>query len=139
MVRRIPPWVGAMLFAALFFFARLGADWLFRWAIAGAPMPPFWSVLLTIGFGTAISTTVVYFLLRALHAQDRALDELNHELRNSLQVLAYIIPSCDPAMADQARSALERMTRTVSRVSEQLGYEPLPDHPRRKGPQVGSR
>src|SRR5919204_3820200 len=107
MVRRIPAWAGAVVFAVLFFFARLGVDWIFRWVVAGAAMPPIWSVLVTIGFGTAVSTVIVYYLLRALHAQDRALDELNHELRNSLQVLAYIIPSCDPMFADKARGALE--------------------------------
>jgi hypothetical protein len=133
----MPTWVGTLLFAVLFFFARLGADWLFRSVIPDHPMPPMWSVLLTIGLGTTIATVVVFYLLRALRRQEHALDELNHELRNALQVLAYVIPSCDAKFAAQAEGAISRMKETVTRVSRELGHEHGADHPRRRSQPSG--
>jgi two-component sensor histidine kinase len=120
---RIGPLVGALLFGALHFVVRLGTDWIFRSEIPDYPMPPLWSMLLTQLFGTLITAVVVYYLLATLRAQMFAVRELNHELRNALQVISYIVPQCAPADAEKGRAAVQRLTQALARVSKELGFE----------------
>ena len=120
---RMEPLAGAVLFGAIFFLARLGSDWLFRWVIPDQPMPPLWSVLLTQTIGTAIFSGTVYSLLLALRRQEQAVRDLNHELRNALQVFTYIIGQSASADVERGRAAVLRMTSTLARVSKDLGIE----------------
>ena len=59
-------------------------------------------------------------LLDALHRHGGASEQLNHELRNALQIMAYILPSCGDVQAEQARSAIARMSLVVKKISRQL-------------------
>ena len=70
---------------------------------------------------TAISTFVVYLLLSFTKRQQEALEELNHELRNALQILSYAIPQCDGDTRPKAEAAIESMSSTVRRISQRLG------------------
>jgi two-component sensor histidine kinase len=115
-------------FAVVFFGLKLAADWLFRWTIPEKSPPPGWAIVLTIGLGTLISSAVVYLLLRLLKRQREAVEELNHEVRNSLQVLSYVVPQCDETTRQEAQAAISAMSETVKRVSHKLGME---DHDER--------
>jgi hypothetical protein len=112
---------GTIIFAIVYFGASFGSDWLFRWTIGDAPMPPLWTVFVTIGIGTAISSVVVLLLLSFARRQYEALEELNHELRNALQVLSYAVPQCDEETRPTAEGAIESMSSTLRRVSQRLG------------------
>ena len=87
--------------------------------------------MLTIGISTAISSFVVYLLLYFMRRQREAVEELNHELRNALQVLSYVIPQCNVETRQQAQGAIEDMSDTVRRVSQKLGMPT--EYPRKNG------
>ncbi len=111
---KLSPVVGAAIFALAFFAIRIGSDWLFRWFIADAPRPPLWTVLITTGIGTSISSLLVYLLLASAQKQFRAVRLLNHELRNSLQVLSFAASNLEPKMAAAARDSIARLLRARS-------------------------
>ncbi len=120
-VLRQNPVRGTVIFACIYFAASFAADGVFRWVIADYPMPPLWAVCTSIGLLTAISTFVVYLLLSFTKRQQEALEELNHELRNALQILSYAIPQCDGDTRPKAEAAIEGMSSTVRRISQRLG------------------
>ena len=96
-------------------------------------MPPLWTILVTLGITTAISSIVVYLLLTLLQQQQCALEELNHEMRNAMQVLSYAVQQCDGETAPQAEFAIRRMSDTLRKVSQDLGSMPeRRDHPERR-------
>jgi signal transduction histidine kinase len=117
---KLSPRLGTAIFALAFFAIRIGTDWLFRWFIADAPMPPLWTVLITTGIGTAISSVLVYLLLASVQRQFRAVRLLNHELRNSLQVLTYAVSNLEPRIATAARDAIDRLLRALRQASDLL-------------------
>lgn len=117
----VSPSIGTAVFAFAFFAIRVGTDWLFRWFIADAPMPPLWTVLITTGIGTAISSVLVYLLLASAQKQFRAVRLLNHELRNSLQVLSIATSNLEPQMAVAARGSIDRLLRALRQASDLLG------------------
>ncbi len=118
---RLSPPLGTAIFALAFFAIRLGSDWLFRWFIADAPMPPLWTVLITTGIGTSISSVLVYLLLASAQRQFRAVRLLNHELRYSLQVLSVITSNLEPPIAAAARTSIDRLLRALRQASDLLG------------------
>ena len=120
---RLDPVRGTLAFAVLFFTLRLATDWLFRWTIAGNPAPPAWTVVVTIGFGTVLASTAVFLLLSLMKAQREGLEQLNHQMRNSMQVLAYAIQQCDGETAPKAQAAIRDMSDTLRAVSKRLGME----------------
>lgn len=120
-VSRLSPRLGTAIFALSFFAIRIGSDWLFRWFIADAPVPPLWTVLITTGIGTAISSVFVYLLLVSVQKQVHAVRLLNHELRNSLQVLTYMVSNLEPRMAVAAKSSIDRLLHALRAASELLG------------------
>jgi hypothetical protein len=120
-VSRLSPRLGTIIFALAFFAIRIGSDWLFRWFIADAPVPPLWTVLITTGIGTAISSVLVYLLLVAVQRQVCAVRLLNHELRNSLQVLTYMVSNLEPRMAVAAKSSIDRLLQALRDASKLLG------------------
>lgn len=120
-VSRLSPRLGTIIFALAFFAIRIGSDWLFRWFIADAPVPPLWTVLITTGIGTAISSVLVYLLLVAVQRQFRAVRLLNHELRNSLQVLTYVVSDLEPRMAVAAKTSMDRLLQALREASKLLG------------------
>ncbi|MFZ0956911.1 MAG: hypothetical protein WAN60_11260 [Candidatus Sulfotelmatobacter sp.] len=115
------PRLGTIIFAVAFFAIRIGSDWLFRWFIADAPVPPIWTVLITTGIGTAISSVLVYLLLVSVQRQVRAVGLLNHELRNSLQVLTYVVSNLEPRMAAVASDSINRLLHALRDASKLLG------------------
>ncbi len=118
---RLSPRLGTVIFALAFFAIRIGSDWLFRWFIAEAPVPPLWTVLITTGIGTAISSVLVYLLLVAVQRQFRGVRLLNHELRNSMQVLTYVVSNLEPRMAAAASSSIDRLMQALREASKLLG------------------
>jgi hypothetical protein len=124
-MRAVRPTVGTGVFAGMYFFARLGLDWLFRSLIPGIPMPPLWSVLLTQTVGTGIVSGLVFVLLVNLQNQREAMRDLNHGLRNALQVIAYVVPSCTVDNRARAEDAVDKMTTVLEDVSERLGMSDL--------------
>jgi len=120
---RVQPLAAALLFGVIFTGLRVACDWFFRSMIPDHPMPPTWSVLMTQSIGSAVAVVVLYWLLQAQRRQMNAVRDLNHELRNALQVFSYIIPQCAQHDADRGRDAVMRMTTTLQRVSRELGYD----------------
>jgi signal transduction histidine kinase len=117
----LSPRLGTAIFALAFFAIRIGSDWLFRWFIADAPMPPLWTVVITTGIGTAISSVLVYLLLASAQRQFRAVRLLNHELRNSLQVLTYAVSNLEPRIAAAAKDSIDRLLQALRQASDLLG------------------
>ncbi|MGC2364177.1 MAG: hypothetical protein WA555_04100 [Candidatus Sulfotelmatobacter sp.] len=117
----LSPRLGTLIFALAFFAIRIASDWLFRWFIADAPVPPLWTVLITTGIGTAISSILVYLLLASVQRQFRAVRLLNHELRNGLQVLTYVASNLEPRMATAASNSIDRLLRALKQASKLLG------------------
>ena len=71
--------------------------------------------------GTAVASIVVFLLLRNQRKQRELLGTLNHELRNALQIIAYLIPHSEAAYREAAQGAIERMKKIVKQISSQLG------------------
>lgn len=122
-IRQLGPIRGTIIFAVLFFFARLGMDWLFRWWIPDISVPPLWTVFLTLGVGTAIASFAVFLLLTSLRREFVLMRELNHELRNALQVMTYALPHCDQESRTQVDAAINRVTSTLTTLSHEIGME----------------
>ena len=112
---------GALAFAA----SLLGLRLLINWTVSRlSPNLHFWSAwsqVLGPVIGTAVASIVVYVLLRNQHKQRELLGTLNHELRNALQVIAYLIPHSEAAYQEAARGAVERMRKIVKEISSRLG------------------
>jgi ABC-type multidrug transport system fused ATPase/permease subunit len=115
------PLCGTLWFAVAYSLVNVAADWIFRWSIPANPMPPVWSVIVTVAIGTFIASVFVFVLLIFMQRQQRALEELNHELRNSLQVLSYSVYQCDEEVRPKAEAAIGRLSDTVRRVTQKLG------------------
>jgi hypothetical protein len=120
-VLRQNPVRGTVIFACIYFAANFASDWLFRWSMGNSPMPPLWAIFTSTGVVTAISSLVVYLLLSFTNRQQEALEELNHELRNALQILSYAVPQCDGETRPKAEEAIESMSSTLRRISQRLG------------------
>lgn len=115
------PVQGTIVFAVLYFAVSLFLDWLFRWTIGQNPMPPLWTVLVSISGATTIASLAVYLLLCFTQRQQKALEELNHSLRNSLQVLMYAAQQCDDETQPKALEAIDGLSNTLRDVSQKLG------------------
>lgn len=132
-ILRQNPVQGTSLFALLFFGLSFFLDYVFRWSIGQNPVPPLWTVALSIGGATALASCAVYLLLSFSHRQQKALEELNHSLRNSLQVLMYAAQQCDAETAPKAQEAIDNISDTLRDVTQRLGaisareYRP-PEH-----------
>jgi hypothetical protein len=115
------PVLGAVLFAAVLLVGRLALNWFISKA---NPHLRFWSALSQVlgpVVGTVVASIVVYLLLRTLARQHMLLGMLNHELRNALQVIAYLVPHSEDVYREAAQGAVERMKKIVREISEQLG------------------
>ena len=119
-VYTLSPLVGAMVFAGIFFSGGMLFEWLFRSVVAEEKTPLWWSLALTQAIGCLIAAFLLYLLLDALRRHRRAAEQLNHELRNALQIMAYILHSCDEVQAEQARAAIVRMSYVLREISQQL-------------------
>jgi two-component sensor histidine kinase len=117
--RKLKPWLGALAFAALFLALRVGFDYWVRNLVAGQPADPWWTVLSSMGLGTLIASWIVYRLLRTQQRQRMAIERLNHEIRNGLQVLSYLA-ALQGRPAEQAREAFARIEKTLREVSAEL-------------------
>jgi len=117
----LPPSAGTLIFLV----ALLGGRLLLNWVVSRVhPHLHFWSVasqLLGTVLGSAVARAAVYLLLRSRKKQRELLGMLNHELRNALQVIAYLIPHSEPAYREAARGAIDRMKKVVREISHQLG------------------
>jgi signal transduction histidine kinase len=120
-VLRQSPVRGTVLFALVYLALKFLADWTFRWTIPDRPQPPLWSVILTIAIGSAIASMLVFLLLTFMHRQQQALEELNHELRNALQILSYSVNQCDNDTRLKAQQAIGSLSDAVRRISQKLG------------------
>ncbi len=109
------------MFAAIYAAIKLAADWTFRWSIPDKAPPPVWSIVVTIGIGTAIASMAVFLLLTLTQRQKHALEELNHELRNALQVLSYAVNQCDGDTRPKAQEAIGTLSESVRKISQKLG------------------
>jgi hypothetical protein len=119
-LRQNPVW-GTIVFALVYAAIKLFADWIFRWSIPDKPPPPVWAILVTIGIGTVIASTAVFLLLTLTQRQKQALEELNHELRNALQVLSYSVYQCDDYTRPKAQAAIGTLSDAVRKISQKLG------------------
>lgn len=120
-VLRQNPVRGTILFAVIYAGLKLAADWIFRWNIPDKSPPPAWTIILTIGIGTAIASAAVFLLFTLAERQKKALEELNHELRNALQVLSYAVNQCDGETRPKAQSAIGTLSDAVRKISQSLG------------------
>lgn len=120
-ILRQNPVQGTFLFALLFFGVSFFLDYLFRWSIAQNPVPPLWTIAFSIGGATTLASVAVYLLLSFSHRQQKALEELNHSLRNSLQVLMYAAQQCDAETAPKAQEAIDNISDTLRDVTQRLG------------------
>ena len=120
-ILRQNPVRGTILFAVIYSVIKLTADWVFRWSIPDKAPPPAWAIILTIGIGTAIASLAVFLLLTFTQRQQRALEELNHELRNALQVLSYAVDQCDGETRPKAQQAIGTLSDAVRKISQKLG------------------
>jgi len=120
-VLRQDPVRGTILFAVIFSAIKLAADWIFRWSIPDKTPPPVWAIVLTIGIGTVIASMAVFLLLTVMQRQKQALEELNHELRNALQVLSYAVNQCDRETRPKAQEAIGSLSDAVRKISQKLG------------------
>jgi uncharacterized coiled-coil protein SlyX len=120
-ILRQNPVQGTIAFAIVYFGLSLFLDWVFRWTIGQNPMPPLWTVLVSISGATTISSIVVYLLLSFTQRQQKALEELNHTLRNSLQVLMYAAQQCDEETQPKAQAAIDNISDTLRHVTQRLG------------------
>lgn len=120
-VLRQRPVQGTIRFAVLYFGISFILDWTFRWTIGQNPVPPLWTVIASIGGATLISSVAVYLLLSFNQRQQQALEELNHELRNAMQILAYASQQCDHDTQPKAQAAINSMSDTLRRITHRLG------------------
>lgn len=111
---------GTVVFASGFFVLRVIVDYLLHSVAPDRPREPWWSSASSVAVGTAIAAWFVYRLLNTLQVQRRLMETLNHEVRNALQVLAYL-GGADRKNAHLAREAVARIEKTVREVSEELG------------------
>ncbi len=109
------------MFAIAYSILKFLADWLIHWVIPARPIPPVWSMVITIGIGTVIASILVFLLFSLMNRQQRALEQLNHELRNALQVLSYITHDSDPETRVKAHAAIRTISESVRRISRDLG------------------
>ena len=80
-----------------------------------------WTVIASISGATVIASVAVYLLLSFTRRQREALEELNHSLRNSMQVLMYAAQQCDTDTQEQAQAAIDNLSDTLRRVTQRLG------------------
>lgn len=120
-ILRQNPVQGTIVFAISYFGISVFLDWLFRWMIGQNPVPPFWTVLASISGATFIASVAVYLLLSFSRRQQEALEELNHELRNALQILVYASQQCDEETQPKAQAAIDSMSDSLRRVTQRLG------------------
>ena len=120
-ILRQNPVRGTIVFAIIFSAIKFAADWVFRWTIPEKAPPPVWSIVVTIGIGTAIASLAVFLLLTLTQRQKVALEELNHELRNALQVLSYAVNQCDRETRPRAQEAIGTLSDAVRKISQKLG------------------
>jgi hypothetical protein len=120
-ILRQNPVPGTIRFAVLYFGISFLLDWIFRRAIGQNPMPPLWTVLLSISGATTIASIAVYLLLGFTRRQEEALEELNHSLRNAMQILSYAAQQCDADTAPKAQAAIDEMSDSLRRITQRLG------------------
>jgi two-component sensor histidine kinase len=120
-ILRQNPVSGTIVFAILYFGFSVFLDWFFSWRVARVSAVPLWTVLLSIGAPTLVSSVAVYLLLSFHRRQQEALEELNHSLRNSLQVLMYAAQQCDAETAPKAQKAIDSISDTLREVTQRLG------------------
>jgi len=120
-ILRQNPVQGTLGFAVLYFGISFFLDWLFRWTIGENPMPPLWTVLLSISGATTIASIAVYLLLWFAKRQREALEELNHTMRNAMQILSYAAQQCDADTAPKAQAAIDEMSDSLRRITRRLG------------------
>lgn len=134
-----PPAVGAVLVAVLLFFAGLGMDWMFHGHLPNMPLPPLWMLCIPIALWSLIASVLVYVLLQRIQAEHEAAIRLNHDLRNAMQVLIYIMPRCDAESGKMVADAVARMTATLGDVSETFSLDPsISRRPEQRDPKVAS-
>ena len=120
-VSSLSPQSRNFIFALAFFAIRIGSDWLFQWFIADAPVPPLWTVLITTGIGTAISSVLVYVLLVSVQRQVRAVRLLNHELRNSCRCLLVWYRILSLGWQPPLSGSIDRLIQALREASKLLG------------------
>lgn len=113
--------LGAVVGGVVYFFARSGADWVCRYYVPGYPLPPMWSLLLPQLFGASVVTALLFLLLGVIQQQHKSMQELNHGLRNALEIICYLLPQLPPEARTQGNEAVARIVTTVRVVSKRLG------------------
>jgi len=115
------PLAGTLVFAASLLGLRLLINWIVSKLNPNLHFWSAWSQVLGPVVGTAVASIVVFLLLRNQRKQRELLGTLNHELRNALQIIAYLIPHSEAAYREAAQGAIERMKKIVKQISSQLG------------------
>jgi hypothetical protein len=120
---RLSPPLASASCAVICILTSLGGVWLFEQRIFS-----FHSGLVFKGIGAGIGASVVatwlaWLLMSRIRQEHAAIQKLNHELRNALQIVQCVYSSCAPEAAVQARVAVARITSSLATVSEQLGHK----------------
>jgi two-component sensor histidine kinase len=120
-ILRHDPARGTIFFAVLDCAFCLLLSWLLRVGLGRHAPGPLWAWLVFMAAAIAIASAAVYLLLSLTRRQRQALEELNHSLRNSLQVLMYAAQQCDAETAPKAQEAIDHISETLRDVSQRLG------------------
>jgi hypothetical protein len=80
-----------------------------------------WSLLLPQLFGASVVTALLFLLLGVIQQQHKSMQELNHGLRNALEIICYLLPQLPPEARTQGNEAVARIVTTVRVVSKRLG------------------
>ena len=120
---RYSPLVASVSCALLCILTSLGGGWIVQHSRVSLHISWVWRGI-AAGLGASvIATGLAWLLTTRIRQKHAALQKLNHELRNGLQILSYVCSQCEPEIAEQARAAVTRITSAIAKVSEQLGHQ----------------
>jgi hypothetical protein len=120
---QIQPLVASVSCALVSILTSLGGGWIVQHSRIPLHISWVWRGI-AAGLGASVIATCLAWLLTAqMRQKHAALQKLNKELRNGLQILSYVCSQCEPEVAEQARAAVTRISSANAKASEQLGHQ----------------
>jgi|SwirhisoilCB2_FD_contig_41_12894825_length_670_multi_1_in_0_out_0_2 hypothetical protein len=120
---RYSPLVASVSCALVSILTSLGGGWIVQHSRIPLHISWVWRGI-AAGLGASVIATCLAWLLTAqMRQKHAALQKLNKELRNGLQILSYVCSQCEPEVAEQARAAVTRISSANAKASEQLGHQ----------------
>jgi hypothetical protein len=120
---RYSPVVACVSCALLCMLTSLGGEWIVQHSRVSLNISWVWRGIAAGMGASVIATCLAWLFTNRIRRKHAALQKLNHELRNGLQILSYVCSQCEPEVAEQARAAVTRITSAIAKVSEQLGHQ----------------